>query len=221
MGGIKSTIGCGAGNQDNCRSILSNRRNKIIYFIRIIDYLQQFLLYNIIRGEENVEIERKWLIKTEKIPFDLASCSRIHIDQAYVSFSPTIRIRDVDHGRKYLLTVKTKAAGFDPDLAKNEYETEISAEEYGQLMQIARGNIVSKTRYIYNGDNGYRYEIDIFEGLLKGLAYLEIEFDDNDAATGFPDPEWVECDVTYLSDYKNSSLAKYGIPEQKNEKGEK
>ena len=159
-----------------------------------------------------MEIERKWLISTERIPFSLAECEKVHIGQAYVSFSPTIRIRDVDHGRKYILTVKTRAAGFDPELAKNEYETEITAEEFRQLMDIARGRVIRKTRYILKGDDGLIYETDVFEDEFSGLAYMEIEFPDNDSAASFPDPDWVECDVTYCPEYKNSALAKYGMP---------
>lgn len=159
-----------------------------------------------------MEIERKWLVKAEKIPFDLASCDAVHIDQAYVSFSPTIRIRDIDWGKRFLLTVKTKARGFDPELAKNEYETEITKEEYAALMQIARGRTVSKMRYIRRESDGLIYEIDVFEGEFSELAYLEIEFPDSDSASSFPDPEWVERDVTYFPEYKNSSLAKNGMP---------
>lgn len=167
-----------------------------------------------------MEIERKWLIRKEKVPFALDSCEKNHIDQAYVSYSPTIRIRDIDYGSKYLLTIKTKAAGFNPELAKNEYETEITPKEYRQLMSIARGRIISKTRYSIRCDKGIVYEMDFFEGEFFGLAYLEIEFPDKDSALAFPDPEWVEKDVTYLSEYKNSALAKFGMPAEVQYKGE-
>ena len=56
-----------------------------------------------------MEIERKWLVSPEKIPYDLSSLSSYHIDQAYCSFSPTVRVRSVDHGEKYILTVKKPA----------------------------------------------------------------------------------------------------------------
>lgn len=167
-----------------------------------------------------MEIERKWLIRTEKIPFDLASCEKIHIEQSYVSFSPTIRIRNIDHGGKYYLTVKTVAAGLDPELAKNEYETEITGGEYRELMKMTRGSAVSKTRYVREIGGGLKYEIDVFEGQLSGLAYLEIEFPNQGSAAAFPDPDWTECDVTYRPEFKNAALAKYGMPSITNMKGE-
>ena len=40
---------------------------------------------------ENREIERKWLI--EKIPFDLKGYECLEIEQAYLSPSPTVRVR--------------------------------------------------------------------------------------------------------------------------------
>lgn len=159
-----------------------------------------------------MEIERKWLIRKEKIPFDISSCEKLHIDQAYVSFSPTIRVRNIDHGKKHILTVKTAVTVSDPELSRNEYETEITEEEYRELMKIARGQTVSKTRHIKKAENGLKYEIDVFEGRFSGLAYLEIEFPDESTASAFPDPDWVECDVTYRPEYKNASLAKNGMP---------
>ena len=165
-----------------------------------------------------MEIERKWLIRKDKIPFDISSCGKMHIDQAYVSFRPTIRVRDIDHGSSYILTVKTAAFGSDPELSRNEYETEITEEEYRELLKLARGNTVSKTRYIKKADNGLKYEIDVFEGKLTGLAYLEIEFSDESAASAFPDPDWVECDVTYRPEFKNAALAYLGMPESEKEK---
>ena len=40
---------------------------------------------------ENVEIERKWLV--QKIPEDLESYECLEIEQAYLSSSPTVRVR--------------------------------------------------------------------------------------------------------------------------------
>ena len=167
-----------------------------------------------------MEIERKWLIRKERIPFNLDSCEKMHIDQLYVSFSPVIRIRNVDYGSKYVLTIKTVSPRIDPELAKNEYETEITEKEYLELVKISQGNLISKTRFVVKVENGLKYEIDFFEGSLSGLAYLEIEFPDEGHALHFPDPDWVEYDVTYRPEFKNSALAKYGMPKIENRKGE-
>lgn len=61
-------------------------------------------------------------------------------------------------------------------------------------------------------DNGYLLAIDIFSGELDGLAYLEIEFENQEEANNFKTPEWVIKDVTSDLNYKNGYLARYGIP---------
>ena len=48
-----------------------------------------------------MEIERKFLV--EKIP-DLTNVKAIYIEQAYLSFSPEVRIRKKD--KKFYMTVK-------------------------------------------------------------------------------------------------------------------
>ena len=158
------------------------------------------------------EIERKWLIKTEDIPYDLASLKNYHITQDYISFYPTIRLRDINFGEQYLLTVKTHPENGD-DIARNEYETQLSVREYKNLKKMASGFTIAKTRYLHETGDGLLEEIDIFEDEFEGLAYLEIEFGDIEKAESYPSPDWVYMDVTTDSKYKNSALAENGKPE--------
>lgn len=157
-----------------------------------------------------MEIERKWRIRPEDIPYNLSSLKAIQIEQAYISFSPVVRVRNINQGEKYILTVKrpTEFKG----LASLEDETEIDEQTYRFLRSVASGNIISKTRYLYPLPSGLLEEIDIFSGDLQGLAYLEIEFPDRESAAAFPSPGWVMDDVTYKPEYKNSSLAQHGLP---------
>ena len=59
----------------------------------------------------------------------------------------------------------------------------------------------------------YLLAIDIFSGELDGLAYLEIEFENQEEANAFTTPDWVIKDVTSDLNYKNGYLARYGIPD--------
>ena len=54
----------------------------------------------------------------------------------------------------------------------------------------------------------YRIELDVFQGEYDGLVYAEIEFDTEDEAIQFKPPEWFGEDVTYSSEYHNSTLSK-------------
>ena len=157
-----------------------------------------------------MEIERKWLVSPENIPYDLSSLSSRHIDQAYISFSPSVRIRSIDYGKKYILTIKKPTP--HQGIASEEAEIEIDRNTAEFLFSNASGRIISKTRYLHRLPSGLLEEIDVFSGDLQGLAYLEIEFPNLSSARNYPSPCWVSADVTEDLRYKNSSLAENGFP---------
>lgn len=156
----------------------------------------------------NMEIERKWLVKPENIPYNLNELKSLEIEQAYISFSPTIRVRKID-GREFILTVKAKT---QTELSRVEYEINISGEEYDNLVKKAEGKIICKTRFLNRRSDGLLEEIDIFHGEFDGLAYMEIEFTDEKQAADFASPQWVVRDVSNEKGYSNGDLAKYGMP---------
>lgn len=154
-----------------------------------------------------MEIERKWLIRKEQIPYDLEKLPSHEIEQCYVSFSPVIRIRKINHGERYILTVKSTEQG----ISRQEFELPLSGEEYENLYQKREGNMLQKTRYLKE-ENGLVQEIDIFRGDLEGLCYMEIEFPTKEAAETYPTPDWVVADVSDRIEYANASLARHGHP---------
>ncbi len=155
----------------------------------------------------NKEIERKWLIKRENIPFSLDECEAFNLKQAYISFSPTIRVRSENDSR-FVLCVKTKP--IKGGLTRDEFECDISREEYEFLLKKAEGIIIEKTRYLKKDDYGYTMEIDVFSGALEGLCYMEIEFKSEAECILYKAPDWAIKDVTSDPHYKNAALAKYG-----------
>lgn len=86
-----------------------------------------------------MEIERKFL--TKELPFDITAYPCKAITQAYLSFSPTIRIRQSN--ADYILTVKGKG-----HLAREEFELPLSEEEYNRLSLKTEGTPVCKKRYL-------------------------------------------------------------------------
>ena len=157
------------------------------------------------------EIERKWLIKKSDIPYDLISSTKQEIEQTYLCFSPEIRVRNINNGERYILTIKSDMSV--DGLVRDEKEYYISEEEYNHLLTKKEGNTITKTRYqVYEGKN--ILEIDIFKGELEGLAYMEIEFDSEEKAKAFETPSWVIKDVTSDIRYKNGHLARYGVPQE-------
>ncbi len=150
-----------------------------------------------------MEIERKFL--TKEIPFSLEQYHCCRISQAYISVSPTIRIRQSNE--KYFLTVKSKG-----EMARKEFEIEITQQEYAALEKKCETPAVYKTRYFIPLPQNLTAEVDVYEGHLEGLITTEVEFDTQESAKQFLPPKWFGEDVTFDNRYKNTNLSLYGIP---------
>jgi CYTH domain-containing protein len=159
---------------------------------------------------DNVEIEKKWLIDKDNIKYDLSEAKVYEIEQTYINFSPEIRVRKINAGQQYTFAVKTNIT--EDGMTRNELEENITEEEYKSMITKKEGNTIYKTRYQFL-DGDYLLAIDIFSGDLDGLAYLEIEFENHEIANNYETPDWIIKDVTSDLNYKNGHLARYGIPE--------
>ena len=176
---------------------------EIVYQIKYNNTLEEIMA-------DDVEIEKKWLIRQEDIPYNLSNAEIFEIEQTYINFSPEIRVRRINGGQEYTFAVKTNMTS--DGMIRNELEESITEEEYNNLVKKKEGNTIHKTRYQFL-DGNYLVAIDIFSGELKGLAYMEIEFVNKEEANNFKTPSWVIKDVTNDIRYKNGHLARYGIPE--------
>lgn len=152
-----------------------------------------------------MEIERKFLTRRENIPFDITTFPCLQISQAYISFSPVIRIRKSNDA--YILTVKGKGL-----LAREEFELPLAQEEYEALQKKTEGNEIVKKRWLVPVVGGLTAEVDIYEGSLEGLVTTEVEFPSLAAAEAFVPPEWFGRDVSGEAQYKNAALARFGLP---------
>lgn len=177
----------------------------IIILIAVISFFLQDSTF-----QKNMEIEKKWLIKVEDIPYDLSKANKYEIVQTYLNFSPEMRVRNINNGEFYVLTVKrdTKSLGF----VREEYEILINEDEYNNLLTKQEGNTIYKTRYELKNEDGLMMAVDIFSGDLEGLAYLEIEFENKENAENYGIPNWVIKDITTDLNYKNGHLSRYGKP---------
>ena len=79
----------------------------IIAFISILTNLVLILKEYTVVADAEEEIERKWLIREEDIPLNLNKAIKIDIVQTYLNFSPEIRVRNIDNGSQYILTIKS------------------------------------------------------------------------------------------------------------------
>lgn len=154
-----------------------------------------------------MEIERKFLTDRNALPFDITAFPCLALTQAYISFSPVIRIRQ--SGDQYILTVKGKG-----HLAREEFELPLDREEYEALRSKTEGDTITKKRYFVPLAGSLTAEVDFYEGALSGLATTEVEFPTLAEAEAFVPPEWFGPDVSHEKCYKNASLARYGLPDR-------
>lgn len=155
-----------------------------------------------------MEIERKYLIEKQELPFAPEYYPCHHIEQAYLCTEPVVRIRrDNDD---YILTYKS-----DGLMVREEYNLPLTQDAYEHLKTKADGRILTKNRYVIPleefqpeaaGQNLF-IELDIFSGDLDGLLLAEVEFPDEESANCFQPPAWFGPDVTFSSRFHNSTLS--------------
>ncbi len=159
-----------------------------------------------------MEIERKFTLKT--VPADLDTYPVLHIEQAYLSIDPVVRVRKEND--LYYMTYKGNGM-----MAREEYNLPLTEEAYYHLREKADGNIISKRRYRIPLNNpGFKegfptppedytlmIELDVFDAPFAPLILAEVEFGSKDAANAFLPPDWFDEEVTYNKEYHNSYLA--------------
>ena len=148
-----------------------------------------------------MEIERKFTVK--KLPEDLERFDHHMIEQAYLTDSPTIRVRREDD--RYYMTYKGVGGG-NTSLSHEEHNLPLTKEAYETLASKADGNIIRKNRVLipYGTD---MIELDIFDEPFAPLVIAEVEFASVDDANDFSPPDWFDEDVTDRKEYRNAYLA--------------
>ena len=145
-----------------------------------------------------MEIERKYLIKS--LPDNIEQYPCKHIAQGYLNTNPVVRIRRSND--TYTLTYKGKGL-----MVREEHELPLNAESFEHLKGKIDGILIEKRRYLIPFAEKYTIELDIFEGELAPLQLAEVEFESEEEANAFVPPEWFGEDVTFSTEYHNSTLS--------------
>ena len=148
-----------------------------------------------------MEIERKFLIKKDRFPDNLAQYPCHEIEQGYLCTEPVVRIRRQDD--EYYLTYKSK--GF---MTREEYNLPLTKDAYLHLKPKADGLVISKTRYLIPEKIRLTIELDVFHQEYEGLLLAEVEFSSQEEAESYCPPDWFGEDVTFSSRYHNSTLSR-------------
>lgn len=148
-----------------------------------------------------IEIERKFLVKSDDYKKEAYAKSRIV--QGFLNTSPERTVRIRINGEKGFLTIKGKSN--EKGTTRFEWEKEISIGEAEALLNICEPGVIEKVRYEVKTGK-HIFEVDEFSGANKGLVIAEVELESEDEF--FEKPDWLDKEVTGNIAYYNSQLSK-------------
>jgi adenylate cyclase len=145
------------------------------------------------------EIERKFLVASDSWRDTADSGTRFL--QAYIVTMDdrSVRIRLMDDTRAKL-TIKIGSGS----MTRDEFEYEISVAEAKDMMSMAVGLIIEKTRYEVQ-HHGFLWEVDVYSGAHEGLVVAEVELVAEGDTPALPD--WLGAEVTGDPHYSNQYLS--------------
>lgn len=151
------------------------------------------------------EIEDRFLVFT---PPSVAGMTPKTIIQGYLSGrkGATVRLRKVDDDKGFI-TIKGKKTGNKAP----EYEYPIPISDAVELLDMCENVILTKNRYEIIGEDGMKWELDIFTGRHAGLIIAEIELPDKMAQ--YRKPDWLGPEITKDKRLSNASLARHDLKE--------
>ena len=158
---------------------------------------------------KGIETERKYLIRRPEEKWLEAAAEGSDIVQTYLlrdesGMNSRVRKRSGKGGAVYTHTRKRHISA----MSREEYEREISEEEYNRLLLTAdpKRRVIEKRRFVLMY-KGQRFEIDLFP-FWGDRALMEIELETEDQAVELPPEIEIIKEVTEDKRYTNSSLAR-------------
>ncbi|HLF54814.1 MAG TPA: hypothetical protein VI612_03780 [Candidatus Nanoarchaeia archaeon] len=145
-----------------------------------------------------LEFERLFLAK--RLPEGLEKCRFKEVLDIYLphdSHHPVLRIRK--NGDKYEMTKKEVVSIG----VFSEQTIVLSPDEFDSLSKI-QGKLLHKTRYFYPHENR-TLEIGVFQGALKGLVLIDVEFASEENMKNFIMPDF------FLAEVKNKEFLAGGM----------
>lgn len=168
----------------------------------------QTLMHNIVKPP--VEIERKYIVFSLPNNLDLSNYPVALIKQGYLVSCSQGAVRVRQNNKKYFLTSKRALANHL--IKREEYEVELSKQQFDKLWPGTLGRRLQKNRYLIPFDE-YMIELDVFSGDSSGRMLAEVEFSTVAEADKFRPPSWFGRDVTDDARYSNAYIAEFGYPE--------
>lgn len=152
------------------------------------------------------EIERKFLVASDGWREKARKGKSFRQAIIFSEGNRTLRIRAIDR-EKARLTIKI---GIDGHLSRHEFEYDVPIEDAEELLALANGTTITKTRYEVKHAR-HVWEIDVYGGTLEGLVIAEVEIKSEKEEPELPD--WLGREVTGDLRFSNQSLAEGSLGE--------
>lgn len=144
-----------------------------------------------------VEIERKFLLASDGWRRLVERSDYIRDGLIAVSDERKTRVRII--GERATLTVKTKrVAG-----SRFEFEYDIPLADAELMLESCESNTIAKHRH-YVPHGGLVWEIDEYDGVLKGVVLAEVELSAIDQPLDIP--SWIGHEVTAEAPYRKLNM---------------
>ena len=174
------------------------------YKVGNINFSNQIYIYQ--RDEVKNGNRKKILVKDINAINEIISKypkKTITQDYLYVDDYTAVRKRKIEKSgnTKYVYTVKTMKVG----ISVNEFEKEITKEEYDALKINAEYITLSKDRYVIPYVDELKIEVDVFKGVYEGVVFAEIEFKSKEQAAQIELPKWFDKEMSQI--ITNSKMA--------------
>jgi adenylate cyclase len=147
------------------------------------------------------EIERKFLVAHDG--WKASVVRSVHLRDGLIASSNGNKVRVRIAGKKATIALKGARKG----MIRTEFEYNIpvcDAEE--MLLSICQEHTLEKHRYFVR-NSGAIWEVDVYEGLLKGIVVAEIELQREDQL--FELPDWIGKEITEDQRYRKGNMLIY------------
>ena len=145
-----------------------------------------------------LEIERKFLIANSSWKNSIIRSIRIRDGLIASNNGHKARVRISD--AKANITLKSRRFGS----TRTEFEYAIPYSDAQEILRtMCDGHVLNKTRHLVS-HAGATWYVDVYEGILDGVALAEIELDSADQKIELP--EWIGKEVTGDASYRKVNL---------------
>lgn len=146
-----------------------------------------------------LEIERKFLVRDDSWKAACTHSVKVRDGLIACSEGRKARVRVIDG--KGTLAIKGEAHG----ITRAEFEYPIPIGDAEEMLRTLCGDeVLEKTRY-FVPVAGTVWEIDVYDGLLRGIVIAEVELKHENQPIEYP--RWIGAEITNDPSYKKSVMA--------------